>query len=680
MDRLDGRRVLLGVGGSIAAYRALDVLRALRGRGASVRVAPTKAALEFVGALSFEALSGERILGRSLEIDDGKIPHVEEGYAADLVVVAPASADLLAKLAHGLADEGLLATLLSYQGPLVVAPAMETRMWEHPATRANVATLFERGALFVGPDEGALASGRDGRGRLAPVDAIVEGALCALAQKDLLSKRIVVTAGPTVEDIDPVRFLSNRSSGKMGVAIARAAAQRGAHVTLVHGPLSVEIPRVPGLVARPIRSAGELKAAVFDVVAQSADAAVLSAAVADFRPAVVASKKIKKGDDARMAIDLVRTEDTLASLGALAERPFVVGFAAETNDVIANAQKKLAKKRCDLIVANDVSAPGIGFGADENRVTLVSRERAEDLPRLSKDAVADRILDRVAAGLVARARAARTVLVEKPRVVRSLDAGGYYCEHTYFAATRAAAARGARVGFLHIPDDDEAHGLAERPRDVRARQRENRRVVAAFVRGLLAESDGVPHLVMSGFGPFKAVVDNPSGAFVSSRENLHALFDEVARGAVVHDDARAFPLALGARASFDVAWPDGRALRCTVAHLPVDERAVRAGSGAALADLVERDAIVLALGVASNERDTWRVEARATDVNLRDDGGALTRAPGTPHRTVFVDGDFVGALIARGVAGTQPARATKKRAGAVTSRAASSRRRSPRRR
>jgi len=675
MDRLDGRRVLLGVGGSIAAYRALDVVRALRARGASVRVAPTKAALEFVGALSFEALSGERLLGRSLEIDDGKIPHVEEGYAADLVVVAPASADLLAKIAHGFADEGILATLLSYQGPLVVAPAMETRMWEHPATRANVATLVERGAILVGPDEGPLASGREGRGRLAPFDAIVEAILAALAPKDLLAKRVVVTAGPTVEDIDPVRFLSNRSSGKMGVAIARAAAQRGAHVTLVHGPLSVEIPRVAGLVARPIRSAGELKDAVFAEVARGVDAAILSAAVADFRPAVVAQKKIKKGDDARMAIDLVRTEDTLASLGARAERPFVVGFAAETNDVIANAQKKLAKKKCDLIVANDVSAPGIGFGSDENRVTLVGRDSAEDLPRLAKDAVADRILDRVAAGLVARARAARTVLVERPRVVRSLDAGGYYCEHTYFSAARAAAARGARVGFLHIPDDDEAHRLAEEPRGFLERQRENRAVVARFVRGLLAEERLPSRLVLTGFGPFKAVVDNPSGAFVSSRENLHALFDEAAEGAVVHDDARAFPLAVGARASFEVAWPDGRALACTVAHLPVDERAVRPGSGTALAELVERDAVVLALGVASNERDTWRVEARATDVNLRDDAGVLTRAPGTPHREVIIDGDFVGALIVRGGA---RARATSK--ARATSRAASSRRRSPRRR
>jgi phosphopantothenoylcysteine decarboxylase/phosphopantothenate--cysteine ligase len=655
MDRLDGRRVLLGVGGSIAAYKSIELIRELRARGATVKVAPTKAALEFIGALTFEAISGEPILGRALEIDGGRIPHVEEGYAADLAVIAPASADLLAKMAHGLADEGLLATLLSYTGPLVVAPAMESRMWDHPATRANVATLVERGALLVGPVDGALASGRSGKGRFAPVDDILEAALAALVTKDLDGRRVVVTAGPSVEDIDPVRFISNRSSGKMGVAIARAAAQRGAHVTLVHGPLSVEIPHLQGLTPVPVRSAAELRAAVFDVVERGCDVAILSAAVADFRPSTIAGEKIKKGASETMTLTLTRTDDTLAALGARADRPFLVGFAAETNDVVSNAQRKLIQKNCDLVCANDVSEAGVGFGSDQNRVTLLTKDDpAVALPVLSKHAVADRILDHVARALFVRAsfkrHAPENILVEKPRVVVSRDCGGYWCEHTYFVGGEAARARSGRMGFLHVPADDEAFGVADGDRAPIARHTKNREIIGAFVRGMLDDESAPSRLLLTGFGPFKTVVKNPSGEFVSSIENLRVLFQTIDPHASVHVLAGDFPLAIGAHADLEIALPArSRTLRVRVAHLPVDERAVNARSGTALADLIDDDTVVLALGVASMERDVWRVELRATDVNLRENGDRFTRENGAPATRTHDEGLFVGDWIRSGL-------------------------------
>jgi len=407
MDRLDGQRVLVGVGGSISAYRACDVVRGLVLAGARVRVAPTRAAAAFVAPLTFEALSGEPIVGSVLEMEAGKIPHVEEAHAATCVVVAPASADLVAKMAAGFGDEALLAILLSYRGPLVVAPAMESNMWSHPATAANVKLLVERGALVVGPDDGPLASGRTGPGRLAHPERIVEAVRAALSKKDLAARRVVVTAGPTVEDIDPVRFLSNRSSGRQGVALARSLAQRGAHVDLVHGPLKVPPPTTPGIVPHPVRSARDMHVAVqrlLEDAGQPVDAVVLCAAVADATPAAVAAQKLKKTEGGLSRIELVPTEDILASVGARPVRPVLVGFAAETHDVERYAAEKLTRKGCDLICANDVSAPGSGFDVTTNVLTLVKAGGdVVRLPQLSKDEAAERIVDEIALLVDARA-------------------------------------------------------------------------------------------------------------------------------------------------------------------------------------------------------------------------------------------------------------------------------------
>lgn len=430
---LQGKHVLVGVGGSIAAYRACDVVRRLGELGASVRVAPTKSAAAFVTPLTFEALSGRPCLGGVLEMDSGRIPHIEEAYAADAAVLVPATADLLAKLAHGFADDALLATMLSFVGPVVIAPAMETRMWTNPATQANVALLRERNAFFVGPVEGALASGRRGAGRLAPVDDIIEALVFALTRKDLAGTHIVVTAGPTVEDIDPVRYLSNRSSGKMGVALARAAALRGARVDLVHGPLKITVPPTPLLVVHPVRSAKQMFDATL-ALAGDADALLLCAAVADARPARVATRKLKKTKGELAAITLEPTDDILATLGerraasANTARPVLVGFAAETGDVEKYAREKLARKKVDLICANDVAEAGSGFDVDTNRMILVARgaKKGRALGPASKAEIAEGILDELGALLAvplaaarpASARAARTKASPKRKARR----------------------------------------------------------------------------------------------------------------------------------------------------------------------------------------------------------------------------------------------------------------------
>ncbi|OGQ11513.1 MAG: hypothetical protein A2138_25740 [Deltaproteobacteria bacterium RBG_16_71_12] len=398
---LAGKRVLVGVGGSIAAYRACDVVRRLRDHGATVRVAPTRAAAAFVTPMTFEALAGTPCLGGVLDVEQGRIPHVEEAHACDLAVVVAATADLLAKMAHGLADEALHATLLAFPGPVVMAPAMESHMWSHPATQANVATLRARGVHQVGPVDGSLASGRAGAGRLAPVEDIVEAAAWAVCGKDLAGKRLVLTAGPTVEDLDPVRFLTNRSSGRMGVALAVQAARRGAEVALVHGPLKVAVPNVPGLFAHAVRSAAEMHEETTRRAAR-ADAAILCAAVADARPRSLAKRKLKKTAGELASIELVPTRDILADLGAArrkkkARRPVLVGFAAETGDVLAYARGKLEQKGCDLICANDVAEEGSGFDVETNRMLLVWPDQERWLPRSTKDEAAWHILDEVKA-------------------------------------------------------------------------------------------------------------------------------------------------------------------------------------------------------------------------------------------------------------------------------------------
>ena len=399
MQRFTGTHVVVGVAGSIAAYRACDLVRGLRAQGASVRVAPTRSAQAFVTPLLFEALSGRPCLLTALDVEQGRIPHVEEAYQARVVVVCPATADILARMAAGFADEALLSLLLSFQGPVIVAPAMESHMWSHPATQENVATLKARGVVFVGPVEGPLASGRSGQGRLAAIDDVIEGALAAVLPRDFQGKRVLVTAGPTVEDLDPVRSLTNRSSGKMGLMIARELALRGAAVDVVHGPVKVAVPGTPGLRAIAVRSATEMAEAVV-ARASHVDVAILAAAVADFRPRSVAALKIKK-TDGPPTVDLVPTTDILLTLGqsrAAGQGPLLVGFAAETDDVENRAHEKRERKGCALVIGNDVSAAGSGFDVDTNRVFLARDPRrglSLWLPLMSKEEVAVRVVDEI---------------------------------------------------------------------------------------------------------------------------------------------------------------------------------------------------------------------------------------------------------------------------------------------
>jgi phosphopantothenoylcysteine decarboxylase / phosphopantothenate---cysteine ligase len=396
LPRLAGTHIVVGIAGSIAAYRACDVIRRLRDHGATVRPAPTTGAQAFCTPKLFEAIAGMAPLTTSLDVEHGRIPHVEEAHRAACVIVAPASADILAKMAAGIADEAILSLLLSFRGPVLVAPAMESNMWDHPATQANVALLQQRGVLFVGPTVGALASGRSGGGRMSDIDSIIEAVLAACTPPSWRGRRLLVTAGPTVEDIDPVRFLTNRSSGKMGVAIARAAALRGADVELVHGPMKAAITPTPGMRLHPVRGAEQMHNQVHALIG-GCDVVICAAAVADYTPVAMASRKLKKSDGVLEHIRLKLTKDILASIGALSKRPLLVGFAAETHDVEHNARAKLLSKRCDLVVGNDVSQPEQGFDVDDNRVLLCGHDGSRWLEAMSKEACAEAILDAVEA-------------------------------------------------------------------------------------------------------------------------------------------------------------------------------------------------------------------------------------------------------------------------------------------
>ena len=401
----DRPRVVLGVSGGIAAYKACELLRRLTESGHDVDVVPTKAALEFVGAPTWAALSGKPV---SHDVWDRvhEVPHVKLGQKADLVVVAPATADLLAKAAHGIADDLLTNTLLTARCPVVVAPAMHTEMWEHPATQANVATLRSRGVLVIEPAVGRLTGVDTGKGRLPDPEEIFEVAVGTLARgtaadpQDLAGRTVVVSAGGTRERVDPVRFLGNRSSGRMGVALARAAVQRGAKVTLVAA--NVSLPDPAGVDVVRVESTEELRDAVVEAAA-TADAVVMAAAPADFRPVQVSESKIKKTDGASVPdIALTQTPDVLAGLAAHRARAdqVVVGFAAETGDdtasVLEHARAKLARKGCDLLVVNDVSG-GKVFGEEHNEVVLLDADGgSRPVPRASKTALAHVIWDAVA--------------------------------------------------------------------------------------------------------------------------------------------------------------------------------------------------------------------------------------------------------------------------------------------
>ena len=391
---LTGRRVLLGVAGGVAAYKVAGVARLLAAAGADVHVVMTASAARFVGADTFAALTGNPVHA-SLWEEPGTVLHVQLAHEADVALVAPATAHTIAKLAHGMADDLLSATLLEADVPLVIAPAMHTGMWQHPATRGNVATLEERGVRFVGPVAGPLAHGDEGVGRLAEAEDIVAAVEAALAKGgDLAGRRVLVTAGPTHEPLDPVRFLGNRSSGKMGIAVAAEAAARGAEVRLVLGPGTAGPP--PGVHAVQVTTAEEMREAVMRE-APEADAVVMAAAVADFRPASEATGKLKK-EDGTPQLALVRTPDILRELGERRTGGGVlIGFAAETSDLEAHGRRKLREKGLDVIVVNEVGRAGTGFGADTNDAMILGRDgRDEPLRTWTKRELAAAICDRLA--------------------------------------------------------------------------------------------------------------------------------------------------------------------------------------------------------------------------------------------------------------------------------------------
>jgi phosphopantothenoylcysteine decarboxylase/phosphopantothenate--cysteine ligase len=394
--------VVLGVTGCIGAYKACEVLRELQRRDVDVRVAMTAAATRFVTPMTFEALSRHPVFHDQWAPGaNGDIRHVSLADEADLLLVAPATANILGKFARGIADDPLSTLYLATRAPVLVAPAMNVNMLEHPAVQENLATLRARGVGVVEPGSGYLACGWLGKGRLAEVGEIVDAAMAALARRrDLEGETVLVTAGPTVEDVDPVRFVSNRSSGKMGYRLAEAARDRGARVILVSGPTSLAAPHGVEVVA--VRSAEEMQRAVADRVGP-ATVVIAAAAVSDYRPAAASVSKIKKTDGA-VTLELVRTPDILKGLAEAKGGRVLVGFAAETEDLVANARKKLEAKSLDLVVANDVTAAGAGFGGDTNAVILLRRDGGRvDVPRASKREVAERVLDEVRALRAARA-------------------------------------------------------------------------------------------------------------------------------------------------------------------------------------------------------------------------------------------------------------------------------------
>jgi phosphopantothenoylcysteine decarboxylase/phosphopantothenate--cysteine ligase len=394
--------VVLGVTGCIGAYKACEVLRELQRRDVDVRVAMTAAATRFVTPMTFEALSRHPVFHDQWAPGaNGDIRHVSLADEADLLLVAPATANILGKFARGIADDPLSTLYLATRAPVLVAPAMNVNMLEHPAVQENLATLRARGVGVVEPGSGYLACGWLGKGRLAEVGEIVDAAMAALARRrDLEGETVLVTAGPTVEDVDPVRFVSNRSSGKMGYRLAEAARDRGARVILVSGPTSLAVPHGVEVVA--VRSAEEMQRAVADRVGP-ATVVIAAAAVSDYRPAAASVSKIKKTDGA-VTLELVRTPDILKGLGEAKGGRVLVGFAAETEDLVANARKKLEAKSLDLVVANDVTAAGAGFGGDTNAVILLRRDGGRvDVPRASNREVAERVLDEVRALRAARA-------------------------------------------------------------------------------------------------------------------------------------------------------------------------------------------------------------------------------------------------------------------------------------
>ncbi len=396
MDQVEtfaGKRILLGVSGSIAAYKAVELLRRLRERGAEVRVSMTAHATRFVTPLTFRTLAGQPVLSDEFAEDAASpIGHIDITDGLDAALIAPATANTIAKIAAGIADNALTSAALAMVCPFLIAPAMNDRMYRNPAVQKNIAILRERGIRIVSPAVGALACGAQGEGRLAETDSILRELAALFRPRDLAGRTVLVTAGPTREPIDAVRFLSNPSTGKMGYALAAAAQERGAQVILVSGPTQLAPPRDVEVVS--VRSAAEMHDAVLARI-PACDALFMAAAVSDFRPLAPVDRKLKKGE-APDVIRLERTGDILRELGARGSAALLVGFAAETDDREQNALRKLREKNLDLIVLNDLRAAGAGFGADTNAVTIFDREdRRIDLPTMPKREIADRVLDAV---------------------------------------------------------------------------------------------------------------------------------------------------------------------------------------------------------------------------------------------------------------------------------------------
>ncbi|WP_293573661.1 bifunctional phosphopantothenoylcysteine decarboxylase/phosphopantothenate--cysteine ligase CoaBC [Phaeobacter sp.] len=397
---LANKRILLIIGGGIAAYKSLELIRRLQDQGAEVVPVLTQAGEAFVTPLSVSALAGQAVHRDLFDLTaEAEMGHIQLSRSADLLVVAPATADLMAKMANGHANDLASTLLLATDTPVLLAPAMNVRMWEHPATQRNLATLRADGVACVGPDEGSMACGEFGPGRLAEPEAIVQAILAKLADGPLKGRRILLTSGPTHEPIDPVRYIANRSSGAQGTALARALRDLGAEVVFVTGPASVAPP--DGVQTVPVETAQQMADAV--AAALPADAAVFAAAVADWRVTSASDRKLKKSKDGLPVMEFAENPDILKTVAHLDKgRPgLVVGFAAETNDVVENATAKRLRKGCDWIVANDVSpATGI-MGGRENAVTLISEDGAESWPRMDKDAVARKLADRIAQALAA---------------------------------------------------------------------------------------------------------------------------------------------------------------------------------------------------------------------------------------------------------------------------------------
>ncbi len=384
---LRNKSILLGVTGGVAAYKAVDLIRRLREEGSSVTVIMTEAAKNFITPLSLEVASQDRVYS---DLFSDPMAHITLPFNADVMVIAPATANIIGKFARGIADDLLSTSLLSFRGKVIIAPAMNWRMYENPVFQENLRYLLSRGVIRVGPEKGGLACGEEGLGRMSDVSEIVESIKSSLTKKDLLKEKVIVTAGPTREYLDPVRFMSNRSSGRMGYAIASAALRRGAEVTLISGHSSLNLPK--GVNFIPVETAADMFEAVNKELNLST-VLIMSAAVSDFMPSKKFKNKIEKSGE--LLLKLNKTPDILSEVGKKKNRPFIIGFAAEAGRGVERAEKKLKEKNMDMIIFNDVTEVGSGFDVDTNKVVIIDKEKKIKLPLMSKNSVADAILDRL---------------------------------------------------------------------------------------------------------------------------------------------------------------------------------------------------------------------------------------------------------------------------------------------